>query len=76
MITNEWTHCPKCGFPANISYFRKVLDVEATCPMCEKPVDSKQLKIVPEYDYIYIYIYIGAFSPFERLAGTERRRRS
>ncbi|KRX03337.1 hypothetical protein PPERSA_05695 [Pseudocohnilembus persalinus] len=43
-IVLEWlTFCPECQFPANINYFKKVLQVDPTCPMCEKLVDSNQL---------------------------------
>lgn len=45
MILNEWSVCPACKMCANYSEFKKVLENEQVCPMCDQHVPPMQVKI-------------------------------
>lgn len=40
MVVSEWCQCPHCKMCANYSEFKRVLENEAVCPMCEEQVQS------------------------------------
>ncbi|XP_024544591.1 WD repeat-containing protein 19 [Selaginella moellendorffii] len=46
MVLEDWTTCPSCKFPALMSEFLKMLEVEKTCPMCSQPVAEEDLVLV------------------------------
>ena len=46
MTLSEWTRCPNCKFCAILSDFKKILEPENTCPMCDKEVNVKDLTTV------------------------------
>ena len=43
MVTNDWTHCPSCHFPALFSKFKALIDSEGKCPMCEQEVQVSSI---------------------------------
>lgn len=45
MILSDWSTCPKCKMCANYTDFKKLLEVDAFCPMCEQHVPPMDLKI-------------------------------
>lgn len=53
MVVSEWCSCPHCKMSANYSEFKRVLENEGTCPMCEEPVQPMQVKIAdnPEAEF-------------------------
>jgi WD repeat-containing protein 19 len=40
MVMREWCACPSCKLPANYSDFKKLLEADPTCPMCETNVQA------------------------------------
>jgi len=48
MLLSNWTSCPNCKFPANLSDFEKSLQADRTCPMCESTVNPSALKLNPD----------------------------
>ncbi|KAJ7557745.1 hypothetical protein O6H91_04G007600 [Diphasiastrum complanatum] len=44
MVLGDWTICPLCKFPALMSEFVKVLQVEGMCPMCSQNVPLVEVK--------------------------------
>ena len=45
MILNEWASCPSCKMCANFSDFKKVLENDPVCPMCDQHVPPMSVKI-------------------------------
>lgn len=45
MVVSEWSSCPSCKMVANYQDFKRVLESEPTCPMCEEPVPPMTIKI-------------------------------
>lgn len=45
MVVSEWSSCPSCKMVANYQDFKRVLESEATCPMCEEDVPPMSIKI-------------------------------
>lgn len=45
MVLKEWSQCPACKFPANISEMVKSIESESTCPMCNDKISAGQLKL-------------------------------
>lgn len=45
MILSEWSSCPSCKMCAIYSEFKKVIESEQLCPMCETHVPPMQIKI-------------------------------
>lgn len=47
MVLDDWTMCAHCNFPALLSMFRVVIQVERMCPMCAHSIlDAEALKCV------------------------------
>lgn len=45
MILSEWCYCPACKMQAIYSDFKKVLEADQICPMCEAHVPPMSVKI-------------------------------
>lgn len=45
MVISEWSSCPHCKMCANFSDFKRVLENEPVCPMCEEAVQPTQVRI-------------------------------
>ena len=45
MIISEWSSCPCCKMVANYSDFKRVLESEPLCPMCEESVMPMAVKL-------------------------------
>jgi len=65
MLLKEWTNCPKCSFPANISKFTAVLETEATCPMCKEEVRAGELRLTPDPATVLRVLVAGEEKPSE-----------
>ena len=48
MVLDEWTQCPHCKFPALYSPFKKLLEVEPSCPMCSNAVQPSILQFTKD----------------------------
>ncbi|XP_024914661.1 WD repeat-containing protein 19-like isoform X1 [Cynoglossus semilaevis] len=44
MLTEDWSVCPHCEFPALYSQFTLLLETESVCPMCSESLNVKQVK--------------------------------
>jgi len=53
MILPEWSCCPSCKMPAIYTDFKKLLENDPTCPMCEQSISpvSLQLSSEPEKEF-------------------------
>ena len=53
MILSDWCACPNCKMPAIYSEFKKMLENEPVCPMCEAnvPAISVSLASDPEAEF-------------------------
>lgn len=51
MVSQDWTVCPNCEFPALFSRFQNVIRKSGQCPMCEAEIgiDKVELKDVSKY---------------------------
>jgi len=38
MVLSEWCCCTSCKMPAIYSEFKKMLEADPTCPMCEQNI--------------------------------------
>ena len=45
MTIYEWSNCPLCKMPAQYSSFKKMLEQDSTCPMCEGQVPAMNLTL-------------------------------
>ena len=45
MTLSDWSHCPACKMCANYTDFKKVLEADPVCPMCETAVPPMTVKI-------------------------------
>lgn len=45
MLLSDWTSCPSCKMCANYSQFKRVLEAEPICPMCEANVPPMSVKL-------------------------------
>ena len=45
MILSDWSTCPACKMCANYSDFKKVLESDPTCPMCETNIPAMSVKL-------------------------------
>ena len=45
MIISEWSHCPACKMCGIYSELKRVLENEASCPMCESNVHPMMVKL-------------------------------
>lgn len=45
MTMSEWSTCPSCKMCANYSDFKRVLEADPVCPMCEAQVPPMSVKI-------------------------------
>ena len=45
MELKEWSECPSCKMCANYTDFKKVLEAEPICPMCEQQVHPMSVKL-------------------------------
>jgi hypothetical protein len=50
MIKADWSKCPHCLFPALYSALTAHVASEAACPMCEQPLEAKDIVHMPESD--------------------------
>ena len=48
MILSDWSSCPSCKMCANYSDFKRVLEAEPVCPMCEAQVPPMTVKIAED----------------------------
>ncbi|CAK84014.1 unnamed protein product (macronuclear) [Paramecium tetraurelia] len=46
IVAEQCCFCPECKFPANIQYFKRILEIEPICPLCQKQIRSQDLKEV------------------------------
>ena len=53
MVLQEWSSCPSCKLPANYSNFKRLLEADPTCPMCEANVQAIQVSLAsdPEAEF-------------------------
>ena len=53
MVIKEWSSCPQCKLPANYSNFKKILESEPICPMCEQNVPPMSIALAsdPEAEF-------------------------
>ena len=53
MTIKEWSSCPACKLPAIYSDFKRLLENEPVCPMCEQnvPAMSITLSSEPEVEF-------------------------
>lgn len=45
MVMADWSVCPSCKMCSNYTDFKKVLESDPTCPMCEQQVHPMAVKI-------------------------------
>jgi WD repeat-containing protein 19 len=50
MVISEWSSCPACKMCANYGEFKRVLESEPVCPMCEEPVPPMSIKLADNPD--------------------------
>ena len=50
MVSEDWSVCPSCNFPALHSEFVKLLQHDPRCPLCENAVDPFKLNKVADPD--------------------------
>eukprot|EP00672_Neobodo_designis_P023740 CAMPEP_0174834780 /NCGR_PEP_ID=MMETSP1114-20130205/5042_1 /TAXON_ID=312471 /ORGANISM="Neobodo designis, Strain CCAP 1951/1" /LENGTH=1382 /DNA_ID=CAMNT_0016068709 /DNA_START=126 /DNA_END=4274 /DNA_ORIENTATION=- len=50
MVSEDWSVCPSCNFPALHSEFVKLLQHDPRCPLCENAVDPFKLNKVVDPD--------------------------
>lgn len=48
MVLSDWSSCPACKMCANYSDFKKVLEADPVCPMCEAQVPPMTVKIADD----------------------------
>jgi hypothetical protein len=53
MLLKEWCSCPACKMPANFSDFKRLLENEPVCPMCEQNVPAMSITLAsdPEAEF-------------------------
>ena len=53
MVLKEWSSCPQCKLPANYSDFKRLLEFEPVCPMCEQNVPAMSITLAsdPEAEF-------------------------
>jgi WD repeat-containing protein 19 len=65
MILSDWSQCPSCRLPAIYTEFKKMLENDPTCPMCEAnvPAMSIQLASDPESEFKQLTALMKASGP-------------
>jgi hypothetical protein len=48
MTIKEWSSCPACKMPAIYSDFKRLLENEPVCPMCEQNVPAMSITLASE----------------------------
>lgn len=48
MIIKEWSCCPSCKMPAIYTDFKKLLENEPSCPMCEANVPAISITLASD----------------------------
>jgi hypothetical protein len=53
MTIKEWSSCPACKLPAIYSDFKRLLENEPVCPMCEQNVPAMSITLAsdPEAEF-------------------------
>ena len=53
MVIKDWSSCPACKLPANYSHFKRILESEPVCPMCEQNVPPMSITLAsdPEAEF-------------------------
>ncbi|CAD8171970.1 unnamed protein product [Paramecium pentaurelia] len=52
IVAEQCCLCPECKFPANIQYFKRILEIEPICPLCQKQIRPQDLKEVPKEEVL------------------------
>ena len=50
MTIFEWSSCPSCKMPALFPDFKKLIEYENVCPMCEQQIDPMTIILSNEPD--------------------------
>lgn len=50
MTLKEWSNCPNCKLPAIYSDFKRLLEADPTCPMCETNVPAISITLCSDPD--------------------------
>jgi len=48
MTLKEWSSCPSCKLPAIYSDFKKLLEADPVCPMCEQNVPPMSIALASD----------------------------
>jgi hypothetical protein len=53
MVIKEWSSCPACKLPAIYPDFKRLLENEPVCPMCEQNVPAMSITLAsdPEAEF-------------------------
>jgi hypothetical protein len=53
MVLKEWSSCPACKMPAIYPDFKRLLEAEPICPMCEQNVPAMSITLAsdPEAEF-------------------------
>ncbi|CAD8104509.1 unnamed protein product [Paramecium primaurelia] len=52
IVAEQCCLCPECKFPANIQYFRRILEIEPICPLCQKQIRPQDLKEITKEEVL------------------------
>ena len=45
MVLTDWSSCPQCKMCCNYTDMKRILESEAVCPICDKPVQPMSVTI-------------------------------
>lgn len=48
MVVNEWAQCPSCHFPCRLAAFKKVIQAQEQCPMCDQAVSLDSIQLLKD----------------------------